>query len=479
MPSSLKSVLLHVGELKNQANFLQIQTFYEWMRENQKSEAYQKNNLKAITNFAEWLYRQGETTTFFDIDKRETILKFLDTKMKSKEADPEGKWITTWNDYLDRIKVFYRWLFNYQTIDEKKRLPPEDWTTPDFIKIKHRKTQRISPYSANEIWELEDLLTIVKYEPHPRNKAAMMLLWDLDARNHEVTNIHIRNVRLKEKYAEGEIPEGKTGSGPILLTASFTYVRDWLNLHPLKENPKARLICKDNGQPITPSHLWTIMQTLKKRIQTLVNNGQIQNEQERERLKKLLMEKKWNPYCFRHSAITHDSDYLPGYALNKKVRWTMTSKQPARYIKNRMGDTLRNTILEHNGIVTDQSKKPRITSRACPKCDTVNALENDNCSKKECGYPLTPNAYEKMKRAENERMANLEDQMAAIQREKELEKTRSGIMKTLYVDKQFSLENAPPAFLELIREKLFDDDYIKSVIEKSAAKLAESKQSSN
>lgn len=80
------------------------------------------------------------------------------------------------------------------------------------------------------------------------------------------------------------------------------------------------------------------MSTLKRRIQTLVNEGQIQDEKEREELKRLLREMKWNPYFFRHSAITHDSDYLSGYALNKKVRWTMTSKQPARYIKNRMGD---------------------------------------------------------------------------------------------------------------------------------------------
>jgi integrase len=370
------------------------------MKDNQKSEDYQKNNLKAIINFSEWLYNRDGSLSFFDFEDREVFLKFLNTKMKDVDIDPEGRWITTWNDYLDRIKVFYRWLYNYQMIDEKNRLAPEDWTTPDFIKIKHRKSQRISPYSANEIWELDEILTIVKYEPHPRNKAAIMLLWDLDARNKEITHIEIRNIRLKEQYAEGEIPKGKTGSGPILLTASFPYVRDWLNLHPLKDYPKAKLICHtSNGKPVSPSHLWTIMNTLRKRIQTLINEGNIEDEREREHLKRLLREKKWNPYCFRHSAITHDSDYLPGYALNKKVRWSMTSKQPARYIKNRMGNTLKNTILQHNGIEADQTR-PRPTTRICPKCSTVNALENDYCSKKECGYPLTVKAYEITKEKE-------------------------------------------------------------------------------
>jgi integrase/recombinase XerD len=66
----------------------------------------------------------------------------------------------------------------------------------------------------------------------------LSLLWDLDARNHEVTLLKIKHIRLKEKYGEGEIPhEAKTGTGPILLTCSFPYVRDWLNEHPFRNEP--------------------------------------------------------------------------------------------------------------------------------------------------------------------------------------------------------------------------------------------------
>ncbi|MEP0825496.1 MAG: hypothetical protein HRF40_08425, partial [Nitrososphaera sp.] len=51
-------------------------------------------------------------------------------------------------------------------------------------------------------------------------------------------------------YGDGEIPYGKTGSGPILLTASFPNVRDWLNLHPLQDVLDALLICDLNtGKP--------------------------------------------------------------------------------------------------------------------------------------------------------------------------------------------------------------------------------------
>lgn len=53
----------------------------------------------------------------------------------------------------------------------------------------------------------------------------------------------MKHIRLKEKYGEGEIPnDAKTGSGPILLTYSFPYVRDWLNEHPFRNEPNARLV---------------------------------------------------------------------------------------------------------------------------------------------------------------------------------------------------------------------------------------------
>ena len=69
--------------------------------------------------------------------------------------------------------------------------------------------------------------------------------------------LKIKHIRLKEKYGEGEIPhEAKTGTGPILLTTSFPYVRDWLNEHPFKNEPNARLICNlINGAPLKPDNI--------------------------------------------------------------------------------------------------------------------------------------------------------------------------------------------------------------------------------
>jgi hypothetical protein len=109
-----------------------------------------------------------------------------------------------------------RWLHNDPSI------PPSEWQTPAFAQIKKKKTSRLSPYAESELWEHNDLLAVVKYETIKRNKAALTLLWDLNARNREVTLLKVKHIRPGERYGEAEIPhESKTGSEPALLMCSF------------------------------------------------------------------------------------------------------------------------------------------------------------------------------------------------------------------------------------------------------------------
>ncbi|MPZ06504.1 MAG: hypothetical protein GEU26_08815 [Nitrososphaeraceae archaeon] len=57
-----------------------------------------------------------------------------------------------------------------------------------------------------------------------------------------------------------------------------------------------------------------MMNQLRLRIRRLIETGSITDVSEREKLKILLNTKRLNPYCLRHSSISHDSDYLPDYA---------------------------------------------------------------------------------------------------------------------------------------------------------------------
>jgi integrase/recombinase XerD len=409
MPVKLSTTVKNITSIPNLTNASLVREFHEYMKSIGVSENYQNGNLKILIYLAIFL---GPDTDFYIINRKEQILAFLNIRIKDSVADPDKRWIRTWNDYLQRIKYFFRWLLNckQKASNGEEVLPNSDWITPAFVQIKEKRTKRLSPYLESELRERDDILTIIKYEPYRRNKAALSLLWDLDARNHEVTLLQIKHIRLKERYGEGEIPhQSKTGAGPLLLRCSFPYVRDWINEHPFKNEPNARLICNLlTGGPITPDTLRTIMIDLKRRIIRLLLTDSITDEKERLALEHLIKTKRWNPYCIRHSAITYDSDFLPEYALKKKARWSMNSKQGARYIKTRMGNDLKNQILLRDGIITEESvtaqRKPSVL--ACPRCNLVNASENKYCSS--CSYPLVPSAFEEIKEAENRNIQTLQ-----------------------------------------------------------------------
>ena len=221
----LENVLEQIETVENNLNKNLIQEFSKYLISKDTSASYQRNCIKIMLMFADFLQskRKEEKTIFSQLNSIDDIIAFLDTRRKTKDEDPEQKWITTWNDYLWRIKIFYRWYYNTKILKATNNVfDSQNWVTPNFLKIPKKKTKRLSPYSETEIWEKDELQFIMKYETNKRNKAILALLWDLNARNHEITLLRIKNIRIKEKYGEGEVPyEAKTGSGPILLHYRF------------------------------------------------------------------------------------------------------------------------------------------------------------------------------------------------------------------------------------------------------------------
>ena len=66
--------------------------------------------------FADFLQSRKESSNLRQVNSIDGIIAFLDTRRKNKDEDPEQKWITTWNDYLWRIKIFYTSYYNTKII---------------------------------------------------------------------------------------------------------------------------------------------------------------------------------------------------------------------------------------------------------------------------------------------------------------------------------------------------------------------------
>ncbi len=103
MPVKLETTIRNIQLLDNHVNSRLIYEFYLYLKSNNTSESYQNQNIKALINFAKSL---KSNQNFRHISKKELILSFLDSKIKNKNEDPDGKWMRTWNDYLQRLKYF-------------------------------------------------------------------------------------------------------------------------------------------------------------------------------------------------------------------------------------------------------------------------------------------------------------------------------------------------------------------------------------
>ena len=144
MPQTLETVLTKVGDIGNSINKDVILEYHRYLISRDTSINYQKDNIKLLHMFAKFI---GESNTLYEVNNKETIFAFLDTKRKSKEEDPEQKCITTWNDYLWRLKMFYRWLYNVKIKGVKLQNynAISNWITPDVVNINKKKTKRLSP----------------------------------------------------------------------------------------------------------------------------------------------------------------------------------------------------------------------------------------------------------------------------------------------------------------------------------------------
>jgi integrase len=450
MPSKLSNILAKIELIPNPTSKEIIKAFSHYLIVADKSENNQRNLLQVVTNFAIHL---GTTKSLDEITQSQDITDYLMAiKMKNditkKEKNQydlnDEKWKTTWNDYFERLNYFFRWYFSCHKKGEF--IDEENWDTPEFMKIKKKKINKENKYDSIEIWSKEELLSIIEYEDDIRNKAIITLLWDLNARNHEVVRMKIKNVVFKDRYAEGEIPYyTKTGSREVLLRASFPYVRDWLNLHPLKNQINASLVCSHTtGKELHPDTLWAIMNNLKKKILEILENKLIEDIEKKKLLSYLISSKKCNPYCIRHSSIDEDAEWLVDNSMTKKVGWTINTKRRGTYIQKRMGRKTKMEVLKRDGIIIDDFDRTVPSIKICSRCEYTNGFDADVCK---CGYPLSKTAYDKIKAEEQVKFNDIEARLKI-----EMESKIKNIIEKKVGELKLDNENKNSEYIEWLME---------------------------
>ena len=195
-------------------------------------------------------------------------------------------------DHKKVIKKFFKWLDG----NDKRVKWIKTWMNNSKEKL------------PEELLNKDDIQRMIKACYTVRDKALISVLWESGCRAGELLGMKIKNVQFDEKGAV-IIVHGKTGSRRLRLVSSVPHLSNWLEHHPLKNNPEAPLWVSVGSK----NHAKQIMyHCLNARLRKIAKRAGIK--------------KKVNPHMFRHSRATDLANLLTEAQMKKYFGWTKDSK---------------------------------------------------------------------------------------------------------------------------------------------------------
>ncbi len=331
------------------------------------SLARRKRILHLMANLAEMLGTDFETAT-----KEE--LEVLVSKIMNYPSWNE----TTRTMHKQTLKTFYKW---FQGNNEF--FPPKvSW-------IRCLKTAN-SNKLPEEMLSEEEVQRIIEASDHPMKKSLISVLWETGARVGEIGNAKIRSIQFDGTEATIML-DGKTGMRQVLLVSSVPFLKEWLAIHPLKNDKNAPLV-------VIVSNLHQGERLSYASICRMLT----------ETIEKASITKPFNPHHWRHSRATYLAGRLTESQLCKIMGWRIGSKMPATYIHLSGRDT-NEAIRKIYGLgKKDKEEESKLKPRTCNICSETNEFTNLLCKK--CNNPLTLEARLEYK----DKLTQMQDENAQI-----------------------------------------------------------------
>lgn len=300
-------------------------------------------------------------------------------------ADDRGKETNTSYDHKKVLKAFYRWF----KLGSRKHHEVGD--PPETAQIRLRP---VADKISRESLITEDDLTRLLHAccGNQRDRAFIDCQYEAGTRPGEILSLQIRHVKFDEHGAVISV-DGKTGSRQIRLIRSVPNLSQWLNSHPMRDDPEAPLWIdlgtRHYGRPMT-------YVAARKMVQTRCGQARIN--------KRIYLN------LFRHSEATSTATYLTEAQMRKRHGWNPASKMPSRYVHLVNAD-VDEAILQHHGIKKEK-KAPGRMPRGCHVCRAVNAAESATCL--QCGMPLDLEAATKMAEGTRAELAEAKRQLGEV-----------------------------------------------------------------
>jgi integrase len=339
----------------SQYNAKLIQSYDQYVIRLSLAKATRLKHLQIILNLTRFVGKNWNDVTKEDIDN--LVLKVVETY-----GDATGRETNTTYDHKKILKIFFRWTRLGSRDFKQVGDPPE---TKD-VRMRPVKNQLVR----------EDLITKEEYkklilaaDKNPRAKALIAVHYEAGTRPGEILSLQLKHVKF-DKFGAIISVDGKTGPRKIRLLKSIPYLKEWINVHPMRNNNDAPLWIQVEGRSYGLPLNYTGTKQLLERL-----------------CRKAGIEKRITLNLFRHTTATSLANSLPESLLRKRQGWTASSKMPERYV-HLIDEDLDEAYLRLHGIIKEDKSKDiqEDLPIKCGLCGGINMPLNKICS--ECSRPL-------------------------------------------------------------------------------------------
>jgi integrase/recombinase XerD len=317
-----------------------------------------------------------------------TILPFLkwlgDMRVEDVDEDKIYAYFRHQNQYRYKKKSGETVGYAHNTLYQqkayiKKFLAKYNQETAKTIKNPKSKKRKLPSDILNE----NEIKRLIKGCLSARDRAIIATLYETGMRKGEMFAMRLRDVVFDMDGAIINIPEkGKTGARRNRVVFCVSYLHEWIDNHPQKDNREAILFC--SNQVPYPHISKSGLQIQLDRI-----------------CKRAGITKHVTPHLFRHSRATHLAKFMTEQQLKIYLGWSADSTSPAVYV-HLAGKDIDNVILKHYGRDVDEKQEETLTITTCPRCKALVPEGDDYCRK--CGTPISEELRLKEKRDEDERI---------------------------------------------------------------------------
>ena len=263
-----------------------------------KSDHVKSLDRQMLSKFSQYVKKPFTEVT------RDDIINFFNDMdngiIKNKFGRPYGKY--TIEQFKSQVKKFYKWLYKWE----------EGLALPEQIRgIKVNTNKFYKRKTKADLLDPEEIQQLIDSCNNTRDKAIVAVMYDGAFRIGEFAKMTIGDIIKDTDGKIGIVVDGKTGQGIGWLNMSVTYLENYLESHPYKDDKNAPLWITQLKKKFS----YTGLQQL---IYSIADQSPI--------------EKHISCHILRHSRIRLlKNKGMPEAHLRKFARWSKDSIMPSVY----------------------------------------------------------------------------------------------------------------------------------------------------